>query len=59
MDCIMLLITELLPKVQDIQAARNNPTSVTAIIDFLGSVSLQGVLPPKPPLAPRKFVVRV
>ncbi|KAF4576865.1 hypothetical protein EYR36_000537 [Pleurotus pulmonarius] len=56
MDCIMLLITELLPKVQDIQAARNNPTSVTAIIDFLGSVSLQGVLPPKPPLAPRKFV---
>ncbi|KAG5219937.1 Protein HID [Salix suchowensis] len=45
MDCIMLLITELLPKVQDIQAARNNPTSVTAIIDFLGSVSLQDLRP--------------
>ena len=54
----MLVISELLPKVQGLQAARpkSNPTS--AIMDFLRGVTLTHVLPPAPPLTPRKFIVR-
>ncbi|KAJ8481660.1 hypothetical protein ONZ45_g15231 [Pleurotus djamor] len=58
LDCIMLLITELLPKIQNIQATHHRATSVSAIIDFLGNVNLKEVLPPAPLVASRKFAVR-
>ncbi|KAJ7489937.1 high-temperature-induced dauer-formation protein-domain-containing protein [Mycena galericulata] len=56
LDSVMLLISELLPKVQEMQASRHRTTSTSAIVEFLGTVSLQHVLPPAPPLAPRRFM---
>lgn len=53
----MLIITELLPKVQKLQAARHTPNPTAVIMDLLQSVTLTHVLPPAPPLAPRKFIV--
>ena len=52
----MLLISELLPKVQELQNSYK-ANSVSAVVDFLGSVTLENVLPPKPPLTPRRFLV--
>ena len=57
LDNIMLLISELLPKVQELQAGRHKTNSVAAITDYLGSVTLKHVLPPAPSLTPRKFLV--
>ncbi|KAK0459482.1 high-temperature-induced dauer-formation protein-domain-containing protein [Desarmillaria tabescens] len=45
---VMLVISELLPK---------KANSTSAVLDFLGSVTLKDVLPPVPPLTPRKFLV--
>ncbi|KAJ6623397.1 high-temperature-induced dauer-formation protein-domain-containing protein [Mycena sp. CBHHK59/15] len=56
LDSVMLLISELLPKVQDLQASRHRSTSASAIVEFLGTVTLQHVLPPAPPLTPRRFL---
>ncbi|KAJ7172707.1 high-temperature-induced dauer-formation protein-domain-containing protein [Mycena filopes] len=56
LDSVMLVISELLPKVQEMQASRHRATSTSAIVDFLGTVSLQNVLPPAPPLTPRRFM---
>jgi hypothetical protein len=53
----MLVISELLPKVQELQAARHKPNPTFVIMDFLRSVTLTHVLPPAPPLTPRKFIV--
>lgn len=53
----MLMISELLPKVQEMQASQKAATSASTILDFLGSVTLVDVLPPAPPLSPRRFVV--
>jgi hypothetical protein len=53
----MLLVSELLPKVQEMQASRHRTTSTSAIVEFLGTVNLQHVLPPAPPLTPRRFMV--
>ncbi|KAG8965749.1 hypothetical protein FRC03_000199 [Tulasnella sp. 419] len=56
LDVISVMISELLPKVHDIQAA-SSPSNVTAaILSFLSSANLTGVLPPAPPIAPRKFM---
>jgi len=52
----MLLISELLPKMQQMQASWKT-NSMPGIIDFLASADLSDVLPPQPPLSPRKFVV--
>lgn len=57
LDSVMLLVSELLPKVQEMQASRHRTTSTSAIVEFLGTVNLQHVLPPAPPLAPRRFMV--
>ncbi|KAJ7905266.1 high-temperature-induced dauer-formation protein-domain-containing protein [Mycena olivaceomarginata] len=46
LDSVMLLISELLPKVQEMQASRHRATSTSAI----------HVLPPAPPLTPRRFL---
>ncbi|KAJ7734954.1 high-temperature-induced dauer-formation protein-domain-containing protein [Mycena maculata] len=56
LDSVMLLISELLPKVQEMQASRHRTTSTSAIVEFLGTVDLQHVLLPAPPLAPRRFM---
>nr|GAT61257.1 predicted protein [Mycena chlorophos] len=55
LDAVMLLISELLPKVQEMQASRHRATSTSAIVEYLGTVSLQEVLPPTPPILPRRF----
>jgi len=56
LDTVMLMISELLPKVQEMQASQKAATSASTILDFLGSVTLVDVLPPAPPLSPRRFV---
>ncbi|KAL0567514.1 hypothetical protein V5O48_014482 [Marasmius crinis-equi] len=56
LDTVMLLISELLPKIEEMQAGRHKTNSVATIHDFLSSVTLKDVLPPAPPLVPRKFV---
>ena len=56
LDSVMLLISELTPKLQEIQSShKSNPTS--AIIDYLGHISLKHILPTPPPLNPRRFIV--
>ncbi|KAJ3767498.1 high-temperature-induced dauer-formation protein-domain-containing protein [Lentinula raphanica] len=55
LDIVMLMISELLPKVQEMQTSQK-ASSASTILDFLGSVTLVDVLPPAPPLAPRRFV---
>ncbi|KAI5899994.1 uncharacterized protein SCHCODRAFT_02025788 [Schizophyllum commune H4-8] len=55
LDPILVLIAELLPKLQELQASQKANSS-TAIANFLASVTLDHALPPKPPLAPRRFV---
>lgn len=57
LDIVMLMISELLPKVQEMQSSQK-ASSASTILDFLGSVTLVDVLPPAPPLSPRRFVVR-
>jgi len=52
----MLVISELLPKVQELQVARHKPNPTSVIMDLLRSVTLAHVLPPVPPLTPRKFI---
>ena len=57
LDPIMLVISELLPKVHDLQASLSKANITPAIIDFLSSASLSHVLPQTPRLSPRRFVV--
>ncbi len=57
LDPVMLVISELLPKIQVYHASRHKTNATAAILDFLGSVTLKEVLPPVPPLNPRKFTV--
>ncbi|KAG2115361.1 high-temperature-induced dauer-formation protein-domain-containing protein [Suillus discolor] len=56
LDTVMLVISELLPKIQNLQAGRQKANSAGAITDFLQSVTLTDVLPPAPVLYPRRFV---
>ena len=52
----MLVISELMPKLQEIQSShKSNPTG--AILDYLGHISLKHILPTPPPLNPRRFIV--
>ncbi|TFK42932.1 high-temperature-induced dauer-formation protein-domain-containing protein [Crucibulum laeve] len=55
LDTVMLVISELLPKIQELQASRK-VNSTSGIADFLSSVNLQHVLPSTPPIIPRKFM---
>ncbi|GLB35297.1 putative dyggve-Melchior-Clausen syndrome protein [Lyophyllum shimeji] len=56
LDSVMILISELLPKVQELQATRHKANSTSIIVDFLSTVSLKGVLPDTPIPPPRRFV---
>lgn len=58
LDIVMLVISELLPKIQNLQAGKQKATTAGAITDFLQSVTLTDVLPPAPALYPRRFLVR-
>lgn len=53
----MLVISEFLPKLQEMQASRHRTTSASAIVEFLSTVSLEGVLPEVPPVVTRTFIV--
>lgn len=53
----MLVISELFPKMQSLQAGRQKASTAGATSDFLRNVTLVDVLPPVPPLHPRKFLV--
>ncbi|KAG8821176.1 hypothetical protein FRC19_008197 [Serendipita sp. 401] len=55
-DPILLAISELLPKVQQIQSSMNRPASSPAVLDFLRVVDLKRVLPQPPPIQPRPFL---
>ncbi|KAF5370556.1 hypothetical protein D9758_001832 [Tetrapyrgos nigripes] len=55
LDTVMLVISELLPKIQNMQASHKT-NSASAIYDFLSEVDLKDVLPPTPPLNPRRFM---
>ena len=56
LDPVMLLISEIMPKLQEIQSShKTNPTG--AILDYLGHISLKHILPTAPPLNPRRFIV--
>jgi hypothetical protein len=57
LDSVMLVISELLPKVQSLQVARHMPNPTSAIMDLLRSATLTHVLPSTPPLTPRRFIV--
>ncbi|KAF9792467.1 high-temperature-induced dauer-formation protein-domain-containing protein [Thelephora terrestris] len=56
LDPVMLVISELLPKVHDLQASLNKANTTPAIIDFLASANLSNVLPRPPSITPRRFV---
>ena len=58
LDCVLLVISELLPKIREIQASRK-AASTTFAVDFLANATLTHVLPPAPPILARKFAVRV
>ena len=57
LDPIMLMISELLPKVQEIQSSSNKANTTPAIIDFLRSASIQNALPETPSPPTRRFMV--
>lgn len=53
LDSILIMLSELRPRIPDFSTtADNNP----AAIAFLSSASLVGLLPPPPPLHPRRFI---
>ncbi|KAJ7581051.1 high-temperature-induced dauer-formation protein-domain-containing protein [Mycena floridula] len=55
LDTVMLVISELLPKVQEMQSSQKTK-STSAILDFLMRANLSHVLPPTPGLTPRRFM---
>ncbi|KAG8817632.1 hypothetical protein FRC17_011140, partial [Serendipita sp. 399] len=55
-DPILLTITELLPKVQQIQSSMNRPSSSPAVLDFLRVVDLKRTLPQPPLVQLRPFL---
>ncbi|KLO07390.1 hypothetical protein SCHPADRAFT_922914 [Schizopora paradoxa] len=56
LDVILLTISELLPKVQELQASSSKAGSVSSVVDFLRTVSLTHALPPNSVPSPRRFV---
>ncbi|EIW60587.1 uncharacterized protein TRAVEDRAFT_119582 [Trametes versicolor FP-101664 SS1] len=56
LDAVMLVISELLPKVQNLQSSLSAATATSAITDMLRSANLDQVLPKPPALSPRRFM---
>ncbi len=59
LDAIMIVGSELFPRIQELQSSLSGPTANTAIVDLLRSASLEHHLPKPPPLNPRRFAVRL
>jgi len=55
LDPVLVAISELLPKIQDTQPRAGAPSP--KVFNILKSASLVDVLPPAPPIMPRKFQV--
>ncbi|EKM55702.1 uncharacterized protein PHACADRAFT_256512 [Phanerochaete carnosa HHB-10118-sp] len=55
LDVIMIVTSELYPKIQGLQSSLSGPTANSAIVDLLRSAALQEHLPKSPPLSPRRF----
>lgn len=59
LDPILLFISELLPKVEELQTnGRNSQGPNKAVIALLRNATLGDVLPPAPSIVARKFLVR-
>lgn len=58
LDTILLVISELLPKVQNLKSSLSAATATSAITDMLRSANVDQVLAKPPPLSPRRFMVR-
>jgi hypothetical protein len=58
LDVVMLVISELLPKVQELQASRKT-NSASAIMDLLSTINLKHILPQAPAMSLRRFTVRL
>ncbi|CAG8686352.1 13786_t:CDS:2, partial [Acaulospora colombiana] len=56
LDPILLAISELLPKVQQIQSSMSRTTASPAVMDFLKVVDLKAVLPQRQIVTPRPFI---
>ncbi|KAI0933902.1 hypothetical protein AcW1_005595 [Taiwanofungus camphoratus] len=56
LDTIMLVISELLPKMQELQASINPANANAAVVDLIRSANLEHVLPKPPALSPRRFM---
>ncbi|KAF5324653.1 hypothetical protein D9611_004387 [Ephemerocybe angulata] len=54
LDTVLVLISDLLSKVQELQNSRK-VNSATAIRDFLSNISIKNALPPPSPIAARQF----
>lgn len=57
LDVIMIVTSELYPKIQGLKSSLSGPTANTAIVDLLRNAALQEHLPKPPPLSPRRFSV--
>ncbi|KAI0287914.1 high-temperature-induced dauer-formation protein-domain-containing protein [Russula brevipes] len=55
LDSVMLVTSELMPKVHELQVAHKS-NSTGAILDYLTHISLKHILPTPPPLNPRRFI---
>ncbi|KAG6829848.1 hypothetical protein H0H92_003291 [Tricholoma furcatifolium] len=56
LDPVMLLISELLPEVQELQATRHKANSTSIIVEHLSHVSMKHALPDVPTPLPRRFL---
>ncbi|KAH0584230.1 hypothetical protein H2248_009784 [Termitomyces sp. 'cryptogamus'] len=56
LDPVMLLNSELLPRVRELQATRHQANSTSIIVEFLSKVSLKHVFPEAPTPLPRRFM---
>lgn len=57
LDPVLVAISELLPKIQDSQSRAGAPSS--KVLNLIKGASLVDVLPPTPPIMPRRFQVRI
>ncbi|KAF8328817.1 high-temperature-induced dauer-formation protein-domain-containing protein [Cantharellus anzutake] len=55
LDPILLTISELLPRITEIAGSGSRHASSRRVLDYLKSVTLEGILPPAPSLNPRRF----
>ncbi|KAH9842911.1 high-temperature-induced dauer-formation protein-domain-containing protein [Rhodofomes roseus] len=56
LDVIMLVISELLPKIQELQNSLNPANANGAVVDLIKSTNLQHILPKPGPVSARRFV---